>query len=66
MSLEVWIAIGCLVGFVILGTLYRSASSRAWYRDVEGDGVSARSVCGYAALICLAVLLGLAVRWLGF
>lgn len=65
MTLEVWIAIACLVGFVVFGAFFRRASGRKWYRDVEGDGVSARSVCGYLALICLVVVLALGVRWLG-
>lgn len=66
MKTELWIAIGCLFGFLVFGTLSRLVSRRIRYRDVEGDGVSARSVCGLLSLICLVVLLALGVRWLGF
>ena len=54
----------CIVGCVLFGVLYRFASDRVWYRDEEGDGVSARSVCGYLSLICLVVLVAKAIRWL--
>lgn len=65
MPLDAWIAIFCFVGLVAFGAFFRRASSRVWYRDVEGDGVSARSVCGWLSLICLVVLVALGVRWLG-
>ncbi|MCP4573707.1 MAG: hypothetical protein GY838_15215 [bacterium] len=65
MTLEAWIAMGCVAGIVVFGSLYRRASTRIWYRDWDGDGVSARSVCGGLSLIFLVVLLALGVRWLG-
>jgi hypothetical protein len=52
-----------IVGLVVFGFLYRRAPNRVWYLDQEGDGVSARSVCGYLALICLVVLIAKIVRW---
>lgn len=54
----------CIVGFVVFGFLYRRATNRVWYLDQEGDGVSARSICGYLALISLVVLVAKVVRWL--
>jgi hypothetical protein len=56
MPLSNWIAIVCLVGFFVFGALSLRTSSRIWYRDVEGDGVSASSVCGMLSLICLVIL----------
>ena len=50
------------IGFVVFGLLFRRAPDRIWYHDEEGDGVSARSVCGYLALICLAVFIAQVVR----
>jgi hypothetical protein len=61
-----WIAIICLVGFLVCGALSLRVSSKVWYRDVEGDGVSARSVCRMLALICLVILVALGVRWLRY
>ncbi|MFH2052556.1 MAG: hypothetical protein ABIK96_08835 [bacterium] len=58
------LTIVCAVGFVFFGILYRRAPDRVWYLDEEGDGVSARSVCGYLALICLVILAAQLVRGL--
>jgi hypothetical protein len=59
------ITIACIVGCVVFGFLYTRAPNRVWYIDQEGDGVSARSVCGYLTLIFLVVLAAKVVRLLG-
>ena len=64
MPFSSWIAIVSLVGFLVFGALSLRVSNRVWYRDEEGDGVSARSVCGMLSLICLVILVALGVRWL--
>jgi hypothetical protein len=58
------ITVICIVGCLVFGFLYRRAPNHVWYLDQEGDGVSARSVCGYMTLICLVVLVAKLVVWL--
>ncbi len=53
-----------IIGCVVFGFLFRRAPNRIWYLDQEGDGVSARSVCGYLALIFLVVFIANMVRCL--
>lgn len=64
MPFSSWIAFVSLIGFLVFGALSLRVSNRVWYRDEEGDGVSARSVCGMLSLICLVIFLALGVRWL--
>jgi len=49
--------IASIVGCVVFAFLYRRVPDRVWYIDQEGDGVSARTVCGYLALIFLTILI---------
>ncbi len=57
------ITIICIVGCLVFGFLFGRAPNSVWYIDQEGDGVSARSVCGYLALICLTILIAKVVSW---
>lgn len=46
----------CLAGLVVSARVCPRLSRRVWYRDEEGDGVSARSVCWFLGALCLVVL----------
>jgi len=60
-----WIVVGFLAAAAGLGLLSRRAPRRFRYFDEEGDGVSARTVCGWSALICLVIAAAQLVRCLG-
>ncbi|MCB1183942.1 hypothetical protein KDM41_10950 [bacterium] len=50
------VTIVCLVGATLCGVLYPRASRRVWWIDQDGDGVTARRVCGFFGLLCAFIL----------
>lgn len=57
MRLDPVVLVGIL-GSLLCCYLSRRASARIWYRDEEGDGVSARSVLRFLAFMGAVVAIG--------
>ena len=52
-----YVTLGCLIGLVVFGYLWRKSSPETLYHDSDGDPVSWKSIFGLLWIMCLVILI---------